>query len=416
MPQVNPDQSIQSEIHARAFTSIDKQLLGLSVNREIEISRYGSPAEVRVNQSALVGRLMVLEKMKLAEKRTTYVWKLAPNFKPKLDYMQRCTEAVKHLQRVDQSLSAPARERLVLNQQFDRNVEGIVFDKGMHDEASDLGYLIVGDISGRLLYMEVKGVDKLESVQEQSIISVRYDNNLTKTKIDQNISEYAMRKKGLFNEKEYSRWSVSLKKVTHVRLVNYMKMYSQRLRSLQQSGLVQKIGDNWQIPNDLLRQLDRQAGKAETVINKCHQLTLKEQVHYWGRTYLDEQYDVIAQSDHSDGVSRIYQSAVTQRKLWLEKKGLKAGERVACNVLDLVEMKKLAESVARKSGLAFKALTEGESLKGQCIGTISTQSLDRYVVVADEAQFTLVRWVPTKTPEKGKTMMVGIKDKSVYFQ
>ena len=400
--------SLQKEIKTKALTRIDYQLIDKAVDQKIELKPYGDTPAVRLQRSTMIGRLTELERMGLAEKLGSNQWRLHDNLKQKLNSLNHYSEAVSRLQAAEKNLATPANDHLVYDVQSEEKLDGIVVDRGIRNEMSDKGYFIVGDRQGALNYIEVGSLNQYENIPINSIVSVQVESQSWVRKSDRNISDYAQSHAGKLKPKSFGEWAVSHGKVSHGKLSDFINTHEKRLQTLKRYDLVQKAGENWEIPNNLIDQLEQKSANPRAAIKLQHSLRLDEQVSYKGRTYLDNHYHEFFDNKNPDGISIKLNNSARLRAQWLQKQGLEAGTQTSRNVLDSLERNTLADAIHNKTGLSFKSLSKNESFQGETVGVIATKSVRRYIVIANEKEFSMVPWKSPYSPEKGQPMAIGI--------
>ena len=401
-------ESLQKEIKAKALTRIDYQLINHSTDHKIELKSYGDTPAIRLQRSTMIGRLTELERMGLAEKLGTNQWKLDTNLKQKLNAINHYSEAVTRLQLAENRLDSPANEHLVYDVKSSQKFDGVVIDRGIRDEMSDKGYFIVGDRQGQLNYIEVGSLSGYENVPINSVVTVQSQSQSWLRKSDRNIDEYAKSHAGKIKLDEFGEWAVANGKVSHVKLSEFVKTHEKRLNALERHELLQKTATGWKVPNDLLAKLEQKSSQPKAVISLKHTLQLQEQINYQGRTYLDDYYYEITNSTHTDGVTTKLKNSARLRAQWLQEQGLDVGTQSSKNALDAMERNTLADAIQSKTGLSFNALSKGKSFQGKTIGVIATKSVRRYVLIANEKEFSMVPWKSPYSPEKGQQMAIGI--------
>lgn len=401
-------QSIQRDIKERALTRIDHQLLREADGNQVVLPAYGDSPSARLQRTTMLGRLTELQNMGLAEKRGHDVWQLNDNLKKELQGLQQHTEITQRFSLAENRLDYPAHEHRIYSVQPQPSWTGVVIDKGIRDELSDAGYVMVGDQHGRLNYIEVGSLSAYEDIPVNATVSVQHDSGSWVKASDRHLAQFAQQHVGQFDTHTFEDWAVSEGKVSHEKLSGFVQAHQQRLQTLVRHGLVQKTQTGWKIPDDLLARLEQKSQAPKTLIIKQHHLTLQEQVTYRGRTYLDDHYHALAASTAHNGVSKKFSDTVRRRAQWLQKQGLEVGTQVSRNQLDELERRTLATGITKKTGLNFKSLAQGESMQGQHLATLTTKSTRRYAVIANEKAFAMVPWKTQQSLEKGQHMAIGI--------
>ena len=123
-----------------------------------------------------------------------------------------------------------------------------------------------------------------------------------------------------------------------------------------------------------------------------HQLPLKAQIVYPGRTYLDQHYQQLLDTDSHHSIPQRLKQAAKLRGHWLQQQGLEPGTQRSRMALDQLEREMLARKVSQQSGLPFHPLANGEGFNGKVVDVVTTPSQRSYVVVGDSKAFAMVPW------------------------
>ncbi len=163
--------SIQKEIKAKSFTRTDRELIQQSQDNRITLEVAGDTPAARLQRSRLLGRLQELERFGYTEKVAGQQWQLTTNLPDKLKKLGQYDEAMTRLKRTEQQLGHPASGYRLHEptSTLGTGLEGVVLDRGLGDELSEQGYLILGSRDGVLHQVPVNNLAQDETKVGQVI-------------------------------------------------------------------------------------------------------------------------------------------------------------------------------------------------------------------------------------------------------
>lgn len=404
--------SIQKEIKAKSFTRTDRELIQQAQDNKLTIEVAKDSPAARLQRSRLLGRLQELERFGYAEKLSGQQWRLADNLPDKLRQLERYDEAMTRLKRAEQQLGHPASGYRLHDPAIGKPLEGVVLDRGLSDEVSERGYLIVGSRDGILHQVAISNLAQ-EETRVGQVIRVQVLEEKPVKAADWNIAGYAAAHDGIYHTESHASWAMGEGKITPNQQESYRHAHQLRLNTLSRLGVVKSLeSDRWQIPENLPDQLQVLAQKDSRAVQPVfvaqHQLPIDNQVTYRGRTWLDEHYHELVEDGRPQGVAVKLRNAAVLRAQWLAGQGLEAGTQASRLALDTMERQTLAAQVKQKTGLPFRSLAVGESLQGKVLGVVDTPSNRRYALVANSKEFSMVPWKQEPLPPKGMNMAIGI--------
>lgn len=323
--------SLQRDVQARHFTPLDRQLLqqrDAQHRFELPPVSEDTPAS-RVQRARVIGRLDTLQSLGMVEKLGPEHWQLPNDLRRQLQHLKQHETALQRLQDVAARLPHAPAELRVHQSQSVPAIDGVVLDRGLSDEMSDRGYLVVGDQQGRVHHLEVKNLNRIEA------------------------------------------------QVGHLVAVNGGQ--SDALPNPQKSR--SRVGINIQVQ---------------------HQLPLKAQVAYPGRTYLDQYYQQLIETDNHHSIPQRLKQAARLRGHWLQQQGLAPGKQSTRVALDNMEWAAIARKVSQRNGLRFHPLAAGQGFNGKVLEVVSTPSQRSYVLVGDSKEFAMVPWEQNKQKYRGQ--------------
>lgn len=315
--------SLQRDIQARHFTPLDRRLLNLSDEQqrfELKPVTEDTPAN-RLQRAKVIGRLTTLQSMGMVEKLGVEHWQLPKDLRQQLQHLNQHETAMQRLQDAATRLPhTPAEFRVHATNRVPA-LAGVVLDRGLADEMSDKGYLVVGDQQGVVHHLDVKNLNKVDA-QVGHLVAV---NPQTKQR---------------------------------VRLAYSLKVE--------------------------------------------HQLPLKAQIVYPGRTYLDQHHHRLINAENHHSIPQRLKQAARLRGHWLQQQGLEPGTQATRLALDNLEREAVARKVSQQNGLAHHSLTAGESFNGKVLKLHTTPSQRTYVLVSDSKEFAMVPWQKDQDQQRGK--------------
>lgn len=404
--------AIQRDSKARSFTRIDRELLQQVDDHVLVVPDAANTPAARLHRSRLLGRLQELERFGYAEKLPGQQWRLASGLADKLRQLEQHEAAMGRLGKVSESLGQTARHYRLHEATVGSPLEGVVLERGLLDEMSEKGYLILGDREGGLHHVPLGNLVE-EEVRVGQVILVQPKEVQPVKPADRNIVEYAALQGGLYQAESHASWAVGQGRINAGQEDSYIQAHRLRLQTLSRLGLVKSAGtDTWQVPADLPEQLQAmspQKGQVQpSIFRPLHQLPIDSQVTYRGRTWLDEHFHELRDDGQPFGVMGKLRSAALLRAQWLQEQGLEAGTQASRSALDEMERQTVAAQVQQKTGLAFRPLAQGESMQGKVLGMVDAPSTRRYALVANSKEFSMVPWKKDAPPQKGMNLAIGV--------
>ncbi len=277
-PYSNRLKRILLEVYKPKLTLIDRRLVKLSrVSKDgklkLEIPKKGSNELSRIYFEANIKRLHFLRSINLASEDKKGRWSLKRDLEKTLYKLGRKEEIrerlanklikAKHLRICDEQIALKDR------------VSGVVLDRGVDNEFNDNKYILLETDNGFNHYQVLSKYSEDKEVKIGQRVEITPDNRSIKT--DQTIIRFT--KNGEFNLESFSAevsqkveqgtWNIS------VSLNAYLAKYAQRLKALNDSGIISKRDNNkYLIPKDLINRVQ----DLELKINKKHYVKVKSLV------------------------------------------------------------------------------------------------------------------------------------------
>lgn len=197
-----------------------------------------------------------------------------------------------------------------------------------------------------------------------------------------------------------------------------------RLEALRRAGIVERMAEGvWRVPADLPeqgRQYDMRRLGGVSVELRSH-LPIERQTRVIGATWLDQQLIGGASGIADNGFGGEVREALRQRSEFLTEQGLaeRRGQRVilARNLLATLRSRDIdaaAKTIATETGLAHRAVADGERITGVYRRSVQLAS-GRFAMLDDGMGFSLVPWKPAIEQRLGKTMTAIIRGSNVSW-
>ncbi len=401
------------QVSAERWTGIDALLVGDAVNGTVELSKLAdldAPARARCQ-----GRLQALERMGLAEKVSPERWQLSPELRATLRGMGERNDIIRTMQR--------GRVRSPEFQIFDptqhsQAIVGRIAGKGLHDELSDRGYLLIEAMDGATHYVPLAPDAPLAELPPGSI--VRVQPNTLRT-VDQNIM--AASRGGLYRTDAHLQ---QLRSQGDAGLdpAEFVQSHVRRLEALRRAGMVERVEEGvWRVPDDLpergLRYDRERSGGAE--IRVLSPLSIERQRQAIGATWLDQQLIASVQPPASE-FGREVASALRHREQRLIDQGLarRQGSTVILsrNLLGRLrdrELESFAAGLERSSGLTYRPAIDGKRISGTYRQAVQLAS-GKFAVLDDNIGFSLVPWRPVIEKRLGQCLSATLHGPRISWE
>ncbi len=338
------DISLEKEITAERFTSLDNKLLKLSeqakVTEHAKIVELSSNKKIidlayipkrmdqrfLKNRGILLARLNELESLGLAWEKKAGVWELENDFKGKLQELSRENEIVKRIESHIQDLSENHKALILENNQpVEEKIIGKVVGKGIVNELYDSKYMVIEGINGNAYYAQLTRYSEKEDKEAKLGDIVALDNRNTQTTggAEHNAVNLSS-KTGIYDINEHRVLiEAGIKKLPDgvTDIENYLERHVKRMKHLESKGLITKVKENaWNIPKDLIKNIENQLNETRKLFMRVElesTLTLNEQINARGLTALDKQiarngYKTISHPN-SRGFQKEFEMAMEKR-------------------------------------------------------------------------------------------------------
>lgn len=164
-------QGLASEIKQDRWTSLDGALMRQAADGMIDLRQVPHTARQKNRRSALLGRLDHLEKLGLAEKHKSGIWMISLQMEQTLRAMGERGDIVRTVQRA--LGKHPSGYKVWDASRNTSPLSGRIVGKGLSDELTDRGYLIIDGNDGGAQYVRLPASADLAEYQVGSHIEVR---------------------------------------------------------------------------------------------------------------------------------------------------------------------------------------------------------------------------------------------------
>jgi len=403
--------SLQAEVHQDRWTTLDRRLHDLARGGLVSLA-----AASELERPLLRQRLDKLRRLGLAEGASDGTFRLRHDLRSILQALGERGDIIRTMQR---AMGGTQRELVVADaSNMATEITGRVAARGMADELSDRSYLVVDGTDGRAHYVPLPGNVEPDQFPINAIVCIR---SARERLVDQTIARLASN--GMYRT-ERNRAELERNGPADRHSEDVITAHVRRLEALRRAGHVERVSDGvWRVPPDLnnrSRLYDARRGVAPLVELESH-LSLKEQTHVLGATWLDRQL-VGAESMASDrGFGSEVRAALQARVDFLTHEGLaqRRGGRLLL-VRDLLaklrerDVSAAARAIAAESGLEYRPLDENGRMKGVYRRSVLLAS-GRYAVLDDGMGFSLVPWRPVIEPRLGQALSVVVRAGRISF-
>jgi type IV secretory pathway VirD2 relaxase len=378
------------EVGAERFTSLDHQL-GTFVGEDGTFAARVIAQAARTERSLLSARLATLSRLGLAERRGLS-WVFDEGWERSLRALGMRGDIIK---RLAASVTGDLGPHRVLDAAPARPFDGIVRGKGLHDELAGTFFLAVGSVGGETFYVPVPGA-LAETLEVGDIVRVGGESDGWVKPNDRVVAKFAELHGGIYDPVAHERNLAELGRRAGTGSLPPGVLIAanvRRLERLAKFGLAERLpGGRWEVPADLVRQLEQRELGARPQRLRVSRLGpgLDIQVTHEGPTWLDRV------SDDGDGTAghgfgAELARARRARAAFLEKLGIDLARSDAATVREELDILALARRLRDTSQTDYVRATAG--FRGEVVERHALPSGTTYLRVAESSgrRFTLVR-------------------------
>ena len=245
--------SLKAEINQERFTSLDRDLLRISVAGDVTLSASQSAYD-RFRAHLRIARLQYLQKIGLARSLGQKKWRLSEGVRDTLTKMGEHGDIIRTMQRafatqIDRRVFDPTNPA-------QRSVTGTLLAAGLRDDGGDGKYLILDGDDGRHWYAVVP-VDQPLPAQSGKVELAAKTGSPKPS--DLTIDRIARRYGGIYSSTNHVNTDGPQSDA-------FLLAHKRRLEALRRKNIVSRNADgSWTIPGDYLRRVSRLEGKGITV-------------------------------------------------------------------------------------------------------------------------------------------------------
>jgi type IV secretory pathway VirD2 relaxase len=405
-------QSLSKEMTQERWTSLDAALQRLSRDDGVNLSQLPDPWRSVDRRAALVGRLRFLEQHGWAEQRADGVWRVSPNCQAQLQQAGEREDVVRRIQR---TVGGNVGDYQIFDPTVHAAVVGCVAGKGLKDELSDRGYLIVQGLDGKSHYASLGPDTQISEIPLGAIVEVSGGGP---KKSDVNIARVAA--DGVYRVAEHRR----VLQAAGIDPASVLEQHARRLEALRRSGIVTRLDPSaWKVPPDLVARgtaYDRQrVGGAE--VRVLSRLPIERQINAIGATWLDQALvstPALPRTSWGDEL----RTALAQRESFLVDQGhaRRHGQSVVLprnflSSLRQAELSATARSLEASSGKLYRPAQDGARVSGTYRQSLQLVS-GRYALLEDGMGFSLVPWKPVIEKRLGQQLTAVVSGGGVSWE
>ncbi len=415
-------QTLQREVEQERWTSLDRTLQReAGDDGRVQIERFNEPRLQR-QRLLLIGRLQRLQRLGLADEMQPGTWAIHADAEKTLRALGERGDIIRTMQR---AMRGEARELAVFEPGQDadgggRTILGRVAAKGLADELSDRGYLVIDGVDSKTHYVALNARDELANYPAGAVVEVKGSADVRAA--DRNIA--ALASDGLYRTDHHLAIAQG-QAVPGRDPQEVVAAHVRRLEALRRAGIVERVAEGlWKVPGDLPeqgRRYDAQRRGGVAVELKSH-LPIEQQTRVIGATWLDQQLIGGGSGLGDLGFGAEAKQAMQQRADFLTEQGLaeRRGQRVilARNLLGTLRNRELAQAgkdIAAETGLGHRPVDDGQRVAGIYRRSVMLAS-GRYAMLDDGMGFSLVPWKPVIEQRLGQQIAATVRGGGVSWE
>ena len=418
---------LQAEVAAERFTRIDRAMLREARDRMLDLRAEAGQVRADFDRTLRIGRLQNLERYGLAREGEPGVWTLSENLEPTMRGLGERSDIVKAMSRV---LAKRGHQRELESydlhgEETSTPIVGRLIDKRLTDELSDQIGLIIDGIDGRVHHIALRDSGDSDEATIGSIVEV--GRTASQRPADRNIAQIADGSGEYRPSVHRASVEAANSDVPGGDYDAYVEAHVRRLETLRRAGIAERVNaDCWHIPQDFQDRAaayDAAKGRQASIrILSAHDLD--RQVTSDGATWLDRELMSGNRGTLSvGGFGAEVRQALADRENELIRHGhvrrTSDGRlKIRTNLLGTLrrqEVERVGRELATKHGRAFKAINDGQNVRGTLIGSAQLAS-GRFAMIDDGLGFSLVPWRPVIGNQIGRQVIGVMRGGDVSWQ
>jgi type IV secretory pathway VirD2 relaxase len=418
----------QAEISNERLTRIDRAVMSEADNGFLDLRPEAGQLRAGFDRTLRIGRLQVLERFGLAREIEPGIWHLSDRLEPTLRELGERGDIIKAINR---SLAARGEARgaesiLLHGETTSVPVTGRVIGKELADELGDRVGLIIDGIDARVHHVTFSTAAMADEARIGAIVEIGRASAMSRP-ADRNIAELA----GGTGEYRPSQHR-AIAEAGGVRVPGgdydaYVESHVRRIEALRRAGIVERVdADRWRIPDGFEARAQAydvgQGRRASMRVLSAYDLD--RQVTSDGATWLDRQLvsrdrgtlaDAGFGAEVRGALERRKEELIRQGHAWRTSEGGLRARRDLLPALERQETERVGQKFATERGLSFKAIEDGQTIRGKLIGSAQLFS-GRFAMIDDGLGFSLVPWRPVIEKEIGREVIGVMRGADVSWQ
>lgn len=393
------EERLRHDVTQERLTATDRRLLERMDERHcIAIS---SEQPFRALEA---GRLQHLERIGLALRETSDVWKLDERFETTLVAMGERGDVIRLMQRAMTAARIERSDHRIhgaidgpLHQPLEAPLLGRVIRRGLADEHRDRHFLVIDGVDGRSHYLDIGKAGAVDPLPEKAIVKVT-PRLAGLRDVDRTIIAVAAASDGAYSARLHRDRDPSVGTAfaeTHVR----------RLEAMRRAGvsLIRADDGAWRIAPDhpdKVAAFERgRLADRPVDVEVVAKGPLETLARANAATWLDAELTAGgAESARKAGFGREVSDALALRRQWLIEENLAVSDgdtfhlrRGALDVLRRRELLRLSRGIGEEIGKTFVEAKIGERIEGRLSRRVEGLS-GSFALVERSREFTLVPW------------------------
>lgn len=398
-------EGLRREVRQERWTSLDRTIAEQLEDGRIIVRESQGGSEGRMRTSLTIGRLDHLAQLGLAKKTSAFAYEVSPDAERTLRAMGERGDIVRTMQR---AMGGERREYVLEPPADGRRIVGRIAGKGLVDEFTDQGYMVVDGIDGRAHYFRLSVRQDLDEYPIGGIIEIGRATDARRA--DVNIEKAT--ENGIYDARrhlEAARVQLTPGKDPDA----FVQSHVRRLEALRRANIVERLGDGrWAIPADFAtraQQYDARRAPGIAFELRSH-LPIREQTRALGPTWLDRQLVGKGEALSAHGFGAEVRTTLARRTETLIERGFaeRRGQQVvlARNLLDTLrtqDIESTARRIGTETGLTYRPAADGKAVSGVYRVSVLLTS-GRFAILDDATGFSLVPWRPVLENRLGQSM------------
>ena len=397
--------TLNREVEQERWTSLDIALQRKAHENVIDLPDAERSHEDHRQRVLLRARLQRLATMGLARPVADGKWALDPDLEATLRRMGERGDIIRTMQRE----FGEAREYQIFDAaKATQSVTGRVASKGLADEMSDRGYLMVDGLDGRAHYIPLAPTVDMQDVPIGAIVTAK--SGAEPRPSDHTIAKLA----------ENGRYDTQRHLAIATQTVRdgqdptaYVQTHIHRLEALRRAGIVERESEQiWRIPPDFLERASAfNATRVDgAVIETNSHVPVDKQRGALGATWLDRQIVGGKRTFGATGFGAAASEAVAERENVLVEQGLahrRNGRVIAVqNLIEKLterELTDVSSKLESETGLKYQPVKNGQQVVGIYRRSLILNS-GRFAMLETSGGFSLLPWRPIIEPQLGRNV------------